>query len=365
MADRMTKPCSTETGAPTRARLAGVLCAGLMALAACGRVQAPGGPPVPGDVQVAKVGGEVIWASDVKRQAVTQGLIGEGEPLDTSSEQFAHTLDEVIDQKLLAREALRLKLQNDPVAKRRLAASRDKLLGDILVESTVDKAVNDTAIHNLYDEQRRLSHQSEELKGRQIVVLSQADSVAIRKLLDTGASFEALAIQRSTDQATRFNGGDLGYFTLDSMPQAYGAALKDAKPGQTVGPFQSDAGWVIMHVEDRRAEQPISLEDARPQIVRFLTYDEIRNLLTRLRTKTKVDVLISRPAEAPGAPREPAGAPPAAFKQPLPPEPTAAATIPTPDQASEGGAPALAPDSAPGPAGPAPKGLAPNSAKKK
>ena len=269
---------------------------------------------------MAKVAGETIWASDVKRQAVSQGLIGEGEPLDTSSEQFARTLDEVIDQKLLSREALRLKLQNEPVARRRLAAARDKLLGDILVESTVDKAVNDTAIRGLYDEQRRLSRQSEELHGRQLVVLSPTDATAIRKLLDTGASFEALAIQRSTDQATRFNGGDLGYFTIDAMPQAYGVALKDAKPGQIVGPFQSDAGWVIMHVEDRRPEQPVSLGEARPQIVRFLTYDEIRTLQTRLRGKTKVEVLISKPAETPGAPREPAGAPPAAFKQPLPPE---------------------------------------------
>ena len=66
----------------------------------------------------------------------------------------------------------------------------------------------------------------------------QQDADAIKKLLTTGASFDALAMQRSTDAATRFNGGDLGYFTLDAMPEAYGTALKTAKVGETVGPLQ-------------------------------------------------------------------------------------------------------------------------------
>ena len=283
--------------------------AALILLAACQRPDAANQRPEPGDTAVARVAGETVWASDVKRQAVAQGLIGEGEPLDISSDQFRRTLDEVIDQKLLAREAARLKLDRDPVARRRLAAARERLLGDVLIESVVDKAVNDNAIRTLYQEQRRLSTVSEELKARQILVANEVEAAAVRKLLDTGASFETLALQKSTDQATRFNGGDLGYFTLDAMPEAYGAALKTAKTGDLIGPFQTDAGWSVMKVEDRRPEAPISMEEARPQIVRFLTYDEIRTLLNRLRQGTKVEVLLSRPADGAGAPREPATAP--------------------------------------------------------
>ena len=139
--------------------------------------------------------------------------------------------------------------------RRRLQAAHDKLLGDVLVESVVDKAVNDNAIHALYSEQQRLSHTSEEIHARQIVVATQEDADAIKKLLATGANFDALAMQRSTDAATRFNGGDLGYFTLDAMPEAYGAALKTAKVGETVGPFKIDSGFALVHVEDRRPEK--------------------------------------------------------------------------------------------------------------
>jgi len=313
---------SSRSGRPGRAGAA-VFAAALaaLALAACEREPSSTAPPEPGDRQAARVAGEVIWVSDVKRQAVAQGLIGEGEPLDVSSDLFRRTLDEVIDQKLLAREATRLRLQRDPVAQRRLLAARERVLGDILVESVVDRAVNENAIRALYQEQQRLSRQSEELRGRQIVAASEADAVAIKKLLDTGASFEALALQRSTDQATRFNGGDLGYFTLDAMPEAYQTALKDVKAGQFVGPFATDNGWVLLKVEDRRPEEPISLEEARPQIVRFLTYDEIRTLLSRLRQGSKVEVLLNAPGDAAGAPPEPASAPPASASPPATPAP--------------------------------------------
>ena len=266
-------------------------------------------PPEPGDAAVARVDGKTVWASDVKREAVAQGLIGEGEPLDVSSDLFRRVMDEVVDQKLLAAEALKRKLDKDPAAQRRLAAARERILGDLLVEGTVSDAVNENAIRGLYQEQLKLAKQSEEIHARQIVLANQAEAEAVKKLLATGASFEALAMERSTDAATRFNGGDLGYFTTDVMPQAYEANLKTAKPGQVVGPFQVDGGWALVKVEDRRMEQPITLEAARPQIVRFLTYDQVRDLLEKLRGRSKVQILIKPAQDVPGAPKEPASAP--------------------------------------------------------
>ena len=83
--------------------------------------------------------------------------VGEGEPLDVSSDLFHRVLDEVVDQKLLAAEALKRKLDKDPVAQRKLAAARDRVLGDILVESVVSDAVNDNAVRGLYQEQLKLA----------------------------------------------------------------------------------------------------------------------------------------------------------------------------------------------------------------
>ncbi|MBU2135085.1 MAG: peptidylprolyl isomerase, partial [Alphaproteobacteria bacterium] len=269
---------------PTRfGGLAAVLTAVSLILVACGDRGGDERPPQPGDEAVARVDGKTVWASDVKREAVAQALIGEGEPLDISSDLFRRVLDEVIDQKLLAAEALKRNLDEDPVAQRRLAAARERILGDMLVESVVSDAVNENAIRGLYQEQLKLARQSEEIRARQILVATLEEGEAVKNLLATGASFEALAMERSTDAATRFNGGDLGYFTTDVMPEAYEGALKDAKAGDVVGPFEVEGGFAVVRIEDRRLEEPITLEAARPQIIRFLTYDQVRDLLEKLR----------------------------------------------------------------------------------
>jgi peptidyl-prolyl cis-trans isomerase C len=309
-------PTSGKTG-NSRACWAALAFGCLLALGACGRPAGVNPPPLAGDTAAATVDGQTVWASDVKREAAAQGLIGEGDPLDASSALFHQALDEVIDQKLLAAEATRRKLGDDPQTERRVAAARERILGDRLVENMVEKTVSESSIRGLYAEELKLSRQADEFHARQIVLSNPADAQAVKKLLAAGGSFDTLAMQRSIDAATRFNGGDLGYFTLDVMPPAYADGLKTAKAGDLIGPLQTDAGWVVMKLEDRRLETPVSLEAARPQIVRFLTYNEVRDLLEKLRRRSQVKLLIPAPARAPDAEREPASAtPPAAAASP-------------------------------------------------
>ena len=290
-----------------------------LAVSACDRAGGDNNPPERGDAAAARVDGRTVWVSDVKREAVAQGLIGEGEPLDPSSDLFRQMLDEVIDQKLLAAEAVKRKLDKDPVAQRRLDAARDRILGDMLVENVVSDAVTESRIRGLYEEQQRNSRRTEELRARRIVTATQADAEAMKKLILAGGSFEALAMEKSADSATRFNGGDLGYFTLDVMPEAYQAALATAKPGQLVGPFAVEGGFALVKVEDRRPEAVPTLEAARPQIVRFLTYDRIRDLIEKLRADAKIEPLV-KPQEGARRP-PPADAPKVAPKAATPPAP--------------------------------------------
>ncbi len=294
--------------AASRFRIAGVAVALALSVGACDRGGDSANPPERGDKAVARVDGKTVWASDVKREAIAQGLIGEGEPLDTSSEMFRQMMDQVVDQKLLAAEAQRRKLDKDPLAQRRLIAAQDRVMGDMLIETTVADAVTEDNIRGLYEEQQKLARRSEEIRARQIVLATAAEVEQVRKLIAAGANFEALAMERSRDAATRFNGGDLGYFTTDVMPEAYEAALKGAKAGQLIGPVPAQGGFALLKIEDVRQEQPIALDAARPQIVRFLTYDRIRDLLEKLRAKAKVETLIKPEAGAP-KPVPPADAP--------------------------------------------------------
>ena len=306
--------------------MAAVLAVSAGSLAACSRSGGGDGAPQAGDRAVARVQDQTIWASDVKREAVAQGLIGEDEPLDVTSDLFRRVLDEVVDQKLLAREAERRGLDNSALAQRRLKATQERILGDMLVETVVNGAISDQAVQTLYQEQLRLARTSEEIRVRLILSRTQAEAAAVVGMLAQGAAFEAVASERSIDEATRFSGGDLGYSTTDVMPQAYANALQGKPVGATVGPFQTENGWAVLRIEDRRKESPPTLEQARPQIVRYLTYEGVRQLLEQLRGKAKVEVLLKGDAPAP-PPAAPA-APPAS-SSPAPSSPAKAAAAGT------------------------------------
>jgi peptidyl-prolyl cis-trans isomerase C len=300
---------------------AAMLCA--LALGACGHKKPAALPPQPGDRAVATVNGAPVFASDVNREAVTQGLIGPGEPLDPSSDRFRQVLDEVVDQKLLAAEAVRRGLDKTPAVQRRLAAARERVLGDMVLENAVGRVVNDDAVKGLYAEMLKNTAASQEYRLRQIVVPTEAEGDQVKALLAGGAAFEAVAAQHSRDETTRFQGGVLPPLTQDLLPPGYAAALGTAKPGQVVGPFKTAAGFVVVRLDDKRQEAPITLEAARPQIIRFLTFDQVKDLILDLRRRAKVQVLIPPPLAVPGAPTEPASAPP-----PATPPPAATATPP-------------------------------------
>ncbi|WP_439470923.1 peptidyl-prolyl cis-trans isomerase [Brevundimonas sp.] len=303
-----------------------LLMAFALTVAACGRGGDSDRPPEPGDRAVAKVQDETIWASDVKREAVAQGLVGEGEPLDVSSDLFRRVLDEVIDQKLLAREAERRGLDNSPLAQRRLAATRERILGDMLVETVVNDKISDKAVEAIYQGQLNLARTSEEVRTRLILSRTRAEADSVVGILGQGAAFEAVAMERSIDDATRFSGGDLGYLTPDVMPEAYRNALRDRPAGSTVGPFQTEGGWAVLRVEDRRRETPPTMDQARPQIVRYLTYEGVRQLLEELRGRAAVEVLLNGDARS----QEPASAPPAAAPTQQPAPATPATSVPAP-----------------------------------
>ena len=267
----------------------------------------------PADPVVAQVAGQSVHASDVRREAVATGAVAEGEVLPLSTELFRRTLDQVVDERLLAREARRLKVDRDPQVRRKLAAARDKIIGDALVEQVVNRAVTDQAVRSLYAEQQKLARRSEELRVRQILLATPTEAAAVSKLAAAGGDFATLAQQRSTDTASRFNGGDLGYFSLDAMPEGYAAVLRSARPGAVVGPLKVADGWAVLKVEDRRPETPILLSEAKPQIVRFLTYDEIKTLLSRLRKTAEIRVTLP-PVAASGEPDSAPATTPAANK---------------------------------------------------
>ncbi|MDQ7020004.1 MAG: peptidylprolyl isomerase [Robiginitomaculum sp.] len=242
-----------------------------------------------GDEAIARVNGTTIYASDIAREAAAQKLIRIGDPLPKGSDTYKQVLDDLVDQRLLALEAVRRGLDRDGEAKRRLQAARERILGNILVENAISKAVTDEAIRRMYEEQAKLSPPGQEVRARHILVKTKAEAEAIIAQLKNGADFAKLALEKSIDPGSRLEGGELGYFSQDAMVEPFAKAAFALKKGEISEPVQTEFGWHVIQVEARRKQAPPSFDEMRPRIVRFMTFDEIQKLITQLRMAAIVE----------------------------------------------------------------------------
>jgi len=239
--------------------------------------------PGEGEVIAARVAGTVITVSEVRREAVARELIEDGAALPVDNPVFQEALSELIDQRLLALEAARRGLDQDPEARRRLAAAEERILGNVLVENAIAQSVTDEAVERVYEEQAQLAPRTTEVRARHILVESREEAEEAVRILEDGVSFADLATRISRDPATRLIGGDLGYFTRAGIVPAFAEVAFSTEEGAVSAPFETEYGWHVLTVVDRRTQPRASLETMRPNILRFLTLQEIDALLTDLR----------------------------------------------------------------------------------
>lgn len=276
--------------------------AAITALAACGQVSSDSDGPrnqrAKGDI-AAIVNGNQIFVDDVQLEAIAQGTVQAGQKLDIKDVRFTDILDDLIDQRLLALKAEAQNLDKDDQARHRLRSARERILGNILIENIVANQVNEAAITKLYEEQLRLLQLGDETRVRQIIVGTKEEAQAIVRDLNAGQDFATLAFARSRDNATRAEGGDLGYVTADNYEEPYASAIANTAVGKLAEPFATAQGWHILRVEDRRTKAPPSLEEMRPQIIRYMTLQEIQKILEKLRKDARVTRVI-KPVRARG-----------------------------------------------------------------
>jgi peptidyl-prolyl cis-trans isomerase C len=261
-------------------------------LQACGGSEAPARPEVRIDpATAAVVNGEPIYIIDVELEALAQGLIERGENFEPTHPEFARVLDQLIDQTLMAQEAEARGLDQDEQARHRLEIARERILGNLLLESLVASEVTQGAIRDMYEEQVALQQLGDEVRLAQIVTETEAEANEVKAKLDAGEAFATLAFQYSTDLRTRAEGGELGWVAVDRLDPELVGEVGNTPVGNVSDPFETESGWVILKLNDRRQEAPKTFEEMRPDIVKFMTLTQISKILRDLRAEGQIEVM--------------------------------------------------------------------------
>ena len=114
--------------------------------------------------------------------------------------------------------------------------------------------------------------------------------------MEAGEDFGDLAMEYSDDPGSALAGGDLGWTTGDEFVPEFRQAMAATATGELSEPFQSEFGWHVLEVLDRR-EQDASEEARRDYATRVLhaqRFDErLEEWLTEIRDEAFVDQRLS------------------------------------------------------------------------
>jgi len=266
-----------------------------LVLAACNKAAAPA-PEATGE-RVATVNGKALPKSEFDLYVANMNRQSGRE---VPEDQKGQLLDQYISMQLAADEAEKAGIEKDQKVRDQLALARLQVLVDAGLQKYLEAhPVQESELRPEYDAQ--VAALPREYHARHILVEDEAAAVAITKELKGGADFAKLAAKRSKDSSSK-SGGDLGWFTLDTMVKPFADAVKAMQPGQlTEQPVQSQYGWHVIKLEETRATSAPPFDEVKDRVKMIVQRKKLQSHLEELRKTAKVE---KTPAVA--APAKPA-----------------------------------------------------------
>ena len=243
--------------------------------------------PVSPDAVVATVGGQTITEADLSFAA--EDLTQELQQMPPEQRK-AFLVRVLIDMKVMAQAGRDSGMAETPLFQQRLKYLEDRSLRRAFFAETIANAVTEAAVRADYDKFVADFVPSEEIRASHILVATEEEAKAVKAELDGGADFATLAKEKSIDPGAA-NGGDLGFFGKGMMVAPFEAAayaLTDI--GQVSDPVQSQFGWHIIKLEEKRQSTPPAFEQVAGQLQQQLLMKTFDDTVAKLMEGVAIDI---------------------------------------------------------------------------
>jgi peptidyl-prolyl cis-trans isomerase C len=255
--------------------------------------------PVPDDKVVVTIGEEKITAGELNRVIASLPEQYRTAANGTGRKQF---LENLVRVKVLAQEARRRKLDQDPTYLGQLSMQQDNLLASTAYNHLAQSVpVTQELVTQYYNQHKaefesaRPSHILIRFKGSAAPVrpgmkeLTETEALAkaqaVRKELLGGADFATVARRDSDDAGSGVQGGDLGVIRRGQMMPTFEEAAFSLKVGQVSEPVKTMYGYHIIKVSQREAK---TIEQARADIEKKLRPEAAMKMVEALQKSTNI-----------------------------------------------------------------------------
>lgn len=237
-------------------------------------------------ILVAKLNGEDIYLDEVLRLVEKLPEEVRQQPLEA---YFDRLVDDIVDSRLAATAGNDAGLTNDERVIEQMSIAAQRVLAEAWINSELRKSITDEAVQQAYDIFVADEQSRHEVRARHILVKDKAEAEAVISELQGGADFAELAKKRSTGPSGP-NGGDLGYFPRGAMVPAFESAAFALEAGSfTQTPVQTQFGWHIILVEEKRIAEAPTIEELAPQLRQNLISQNLGRLLDSLRSNARIE----------------------------------------------------------------------------
>jgi peptidyl-prolyl cis-trans isomerase C len=215
-------------------------------------------------------------------------------------------LDQYINQRLLLQEAVKSRFDKRPDIAAELEAAKDATLFDRYVREVVAlEVISESEMRAFYDKNKNSFMREETVKARHIIATPQAGNVTnnlnddagsiedarkkmmqLKKQLDAGANFAELAASHSEDGSAT-SGGDLGWFGRGKMVGEFEEVAFSLKPGETSDVIETQFGFHIVRLDDRKAGGIPPYEEVRGEIRERFMNERAEKVLERVSALTR------------------------------------------------------------------------------
>lgn len=123
-------------------------------------------------------------------------------------------------------------------------------------------------------------------------ILTETEQDAIIAAIEAAGSegFAAAVVKYSRDPQTAMTGGELGWVEKDMMVAPVEKAIMNGKSGEIVGPVQSEYGWHVIKIGERRPRRQLAYEETGNAVFESMQVAYIEQELQNLRAKYPVTV---------------------------------------------------------------------------
>lgn len=210
------------------------------------------------------------------------------QPIDV---YYNSVIDDIVDTKLTANAAISSGLAENPLLKEIAERAYDRVIAEAWLNDALNKRINEDMITQSYNDLVADTESRTETRARHILLDSKDAAMEAIKRLNDGEDFTALAKELSTGPSGP-NGGELGYFRRGAMVPSFELASFAMDVGTySKEPVQTQFGWHVIKVEDRRVADAPALAEVRDQLRSSISVKIAGSIIAELRSKAEISRL--------------------------------------------------------------------------